>query len=379
MMKARIRCFGRDIVNSPLEGGQGGVVRKPRRNIERGRRHENTPLTPLQGGIFIAGIFILLFCLTAHSQARLYITLVQSRGYVVGAKLTASGLHRYEGGQTWTHLGWNNPRVISAACDPNDSSIVFLACGNGAARSSDGGKTWRMITDWRVTEVQDVCVDPNAPQHVYLATAYGVWASRNRGETWREANAGLHRKYAQSVAVDRTQTQRVFAATESGIFLSTEGARNWTLVGPNDVSILDLEQSAAAPNIWIAATQDRGVLLSNDNGKSWQFANGKLARAAIYAVAIDPFNAQHMSAAAWHAGAFVSEDGGKTWHQRNAGLPVRNLLETVFDANQAGRLWIATFEEGIFYSDDLGRTWSNAGMHGAIVFDMVFVPAADEK
>jgi len=304
---------------------------------------------------------------------------VQSKGYVVGAKLTASGLHRYEGGQTWTHLGWNNPRVISVAYDPNEASTIFLACGNGAARSSDGGKTWRMTTDWRVTDVQDVCVDSNAPEHVYLATAYGVWVSRDRGETWREADAGLHLKYTQSIAVDRAHAGRVYAATESGLYLSIDGARNWTLVGPKSVSILGLEQSTAAPNIWIAATQDRGALLSNDNLKSWQFAQGRLAQAAIYAVAIDPFNPQHMSAAAWNAGAFVSEDGGTTWHERNAGLPVSNLLETVFDAHQAGRLWIATFEEGIFYSDDFGRTWIDAGMHGAIVFDMVFIPQKNER
>ncbi|KAA0230984.1 hypothetical protein EDS67_04555 [candidate division KSB1 bacterium] len=93
----------------------------------------------------------------------------------------------------------------------------------------------------------------------------------------------------------------------------------------------------------------------------------------IYAVGIDPRNPKNMSAVGWGAGVMVSIDGGATWQDRSAGLPVRNCYETAFDVNQAGRLWVATFEEGVFYSDDFGRTWQDAGMHGAIVFDLVFL------
>ncbi len=338
-------------------------------------RHYNSPL---KGKNFTL-ILLLLLPLTAHSQTRLYAALVQSRGYVVGAKLAASGLYRYDGGQTWTHLGWNHPRVLGIACDPSDANVIFLACGNGVARTLDGGKSWRMTTDWRVTEALDIGLDPNAPRQVYVATAFGVWATKDRGETWAESNMGLPKKYTQSIQVDRAQTQRVFAGTEGGLYLSHNGARTWTLVGPLEVAILDLEQSASAPKVWLAATQDRGVLLSQDHGKSWRFAEGKLARAAIYKVAIDPFNAHNMAAASWGAGLLVSSDGGSSWQERSDGLPVRSLYETVFDANHAGRLWVATFEEGVFYSEDLGRTWTEAGMRGAMVFDMRFVFASDEK
>jgi photosystem II stability/assembly factor-like uncharacterized protein len=233
-----------------------------------------------------------------------------------------------------------------------------------------------MTTDWRVTETQDIAVDPNAPEHVYLATAYGVWRTSDRGETWTESSAGIAKKYTQALKVDRTQTGRVLIGTEGGIYLSADGAASWSLVGPKEVTILDLDQSLTSPSIWLAATQDRGVLLSNDGGKVWQMSKGSIAKVAIYAVAIDPFEPKHMSAASWGASLFVSVDGGASWQQRNTGLPVRNLYETVFDTNQAGRLWTATFEEGVFYSDDFGRTWQDAGMHGAMVFDMVFI---DEK
>lgn len=334
-------------------------------------KHVRQPASFLLAG----GLFLILLSLPvmAQTQPKLYAGLVKSKGYVVGSKLAASGLHRYDGDQTWTHMGWNMPRVSAITQDPNNPDIIYLACGSGAARTRDGGNSWRMTTDWRVTETQDICVDPNAPQHVYLATAYGLWATKDGGETWQETNSGLPKRFTQSVEVDRAQAGRVFAGAEGGLYLSTDGAAHWSLVGPPGVTILDLEQCASAPNVWLAATQDRGVLRSQDNGNTWEFAKGSLAQTVIYAVGIDPRNPKNMSAVGWGAGVMVSADGGATWQDRSAGLPVRNCYETAFDVNQAGRLWVATFEEGIFYSDNFGRTWTDAGMHGAIVFDLVFL------
>ncbi len=326
----------------------------------------------LAGGLFLIHLSLPVM---AQTQAKLYAGLVKSKGYVVGSKLAASGLHRYDGDQIWTHIGWNMPRVSAITQDPHNPEIIYLACGSGAARTRDGGNSWRMTTDWRVTETQDICVDPNVPQHVYLATAYGIWATQDGGESWQEASTGLSKKFTQSVRVDRSQAGRVFAGTEGGLYLSTDGAAHWSLVGPPGVTILDLDQCASAPHVWLAATQDRGVLLSQDNGATWQFAKGSLSQAAIYAVGIDPHNSKNMAAVGWGAGVLVSADGGATWQDRSAGLPVRNCYETVFDVNQAGRLWVATFEEGVFHSDDFGRTWTDAGMHGAIVFDLVFLQA----
>lgn len=333
------------------------------------------PLMQFKSFFFVGGLLLIFLSLPvmAQNQPKLYAGLVKSKGYVVGSKLAASGLHRYDGDQIWTHIGWNMPRVSAITQDPVNPDIIYLACGSGAARTRDGGNSWRMTTDWRVTETQDICVDPNAPQHVYLATAYGIWTTKDGGDTWQETNSGLSKKFTQSLRVDRSQAGRVLAGTEGGLYLSTDGAAHWSLVGPPGVTILDLEQCASASNVWLAATQDHGVLLSQDNGATWQFAQGSLAQAAIYAVGIDPRNPKNMSAVGWGAGVMVSTDGGATWRDCRAGLPVGNCYETVFDVNQPGRLWVATFEEGIFYSDDFGHTWKAANMNGAIVFDMVFL------
>ena len=322
------------------------------------------------GGLFLE---LLTFPVGAQCQPKLYLTAVNSKGYVAGGTLMASGLFLYRGNRSWTHLGWNTPRAKAFTCEPANSDIMFLACGNGAARSRDGGRTWRITTDWRVTEALDICLDPNAPLHVYLATAYGMWSSKDGGQTWAEASAGIEKKYIQTVQVDRTNAGRVFAGTEGGLYLSTNSAASWSRVDSVQDAIIELEQSPAAPAVWLAATQARGILLSNDSGRTWLAARSSLAQVPVYAVTFDPFNAQNLAAASWGAGVYVSSNAGKSWQRRHLGLPVRNLSAAVFDANQAGRLWVATFEEGIFYSDDLGRSWQDAGLHGAMVFDLVFV------
>ena len=333
------------------------------------------------GKFAILGAMMVLAFVTTSVEAQpryvLHAGLIKTQGYVVGSPLSASGFHRFEGGETWAHIGWNIPRVSGLAYDPTNPDVLFLACGNGGLRSTDGGRSWRITTDWRVTEVQDVAIDPNAPANVYLATAYGVWATTNQGETWREATRAIHKKYTQAVAVDRVQAGRVFAGMEGGLFLSDNGGQSWSPVSPVE-DVLDIQQSSIDPQQWLAGTQNDGVLRSTDGGRSWQPARRRALReATIYAVAIDPTDATRMAAAGWNTGVLVSTDGGRSWKRRGRKLPTPHFYEVIFDPNRPGRLWAATVEAGIFYSDDLGKNWTAAGMDGTLVFDMVFIPASN--
>lgn len=324
--------------------------------------------------ITIAASLLLFIAGTAAAQdAVLYAGLIKSKGYVVGSPLSASGLHRFDGDTTWTHMGWNHPRIIGVGADPGNGDVLYLAAGNGVLRSRDGGASWKITTDWRMTELLGVSVDPNATDHVYIATAYGIWRSEDGGETWIESNEGFTETYTQTVVADRTQSGRLLVATDGGIYVSENGAKSWALAGAEGSHITDLQQSESDPAIWLAGTRDEGVLLSRDRGETWHFAKGNIGNTTMHAVAIDPFDAQNMAAAGWKTGVFVSSDGGQSWTQRQQGLPIPDFYELIFDANVPGRLWAATLEEGIFHSDDLGKSWAYGGLDGTIVFDMVFI------
>ena len=313
---------------------------------------------------------------TGSGDAVLYASLIRSKGYVVGTELVASGLHRHAGDSSWTHVGWNNPRVNGIAYDPAHPDTLFVAAGNGALRTYDGGKSWRITTDWRITEVQDVALDPHAPTDVYLATAYSVWRSRDQGETWAEANQGLPpegRHYTETIEVDRTTEGRVLVGTTDGVYVSEDGAETWQQTGIRGIEVLDLQQSPTRPECWIAATYQNGLFWSCNNGSFWTAGPDALAERSIHGVAFDPFDADRMVAVGWETGVQVTEDGGETWVRRGDTLPEDRFYETIFDANVPGRIWVATLEAGVYFSDDLGKTWTSAGLDGTLVFDMLFV------
>ncbi len=316
-----------------------------------------------------------------HAQSSppstLHIGAMQSRGYVVGGRIQAGGLQRFSGDSTWTHLGWNTPRIVGIAVDPVRPDTMYLASGNGVLRTYDAGASWRITTDWRVTEVQDVAVDPHDTAHVYLASAYGVWRSDDHADSWTQANVGLPppgNTYTETVEVDRSRAGRIIVGTQDGLYVSTDGARSWRRTGGAGLEILDLNQSVSDPTRWIAATQGHGILRSSDGGETWRPGPRDLAQKTVHAVAIDPRDATRMVAVGWDTGVLLTENGGRSWRRRGDRLPTQRFYEAIFDANIPGRLWVATLEEGVFTTDDAGRTWQPHGFGGSMVFDMFFVP-----
>src|SRR5512133_3885137 len=118
-----------------------------------------------------------------------------------------------DAGRTWTHRGWREyVRVFYTEAGPDGT--LWSACGNGVMRSTDRGESWKITTDWTVTEVLKVKVDPSRPRTVVAATAYGVIRSTDHGESWTSQNTGLRRPFTSDILVDRTNGRRVFVATE---------------------------------------------------------------------------------------------------------------------------------------------------------------------
>ncbi|NNE34877.1 MAG: hypothetical protein HKN13_06555, partial [Rhodothermales bacterium] len=170
----------------------------------------------------------------------LYASLIKSKGYVVGAPLSESGLHRYSGDTTWTHFGWNHPHISAVSIDPSEPETIFFVGGNGAFRSTDGGQSWKIVTGWEITELQDIKINPNKTSEIVLSAAYGIWKSTDGGDTWVEFMDGIPKRYTQRLVFDRTQPNRILAATDGGVYESIDGG-SWSQLS-DDVSVLDLEQ-----------------------------------------------------------------------------------------------------------------------------------------
>lgn len=304
----------------------------------------------------------------------LFTCMVQSKGYVVGARLPPSGIFVKPDGGAWRHAGFNHPFISALDYDPADPSVVYVAAGNGLLRVTEGGDRWKILTGSDVTELLDVAVDRRAPGTVYFGHTAGIQVTHDGGATWHDADAGLHRKYTSAVRVDSRQSGVLLAGGEEGIFRSADGGRSWKPAGAAGVQVLHIEQSPHDTCYWLATTEGAGLFASTDCGVSFESAGNLGVGRNLYDIAFDPNGPNRVAVAGWGVGVAVSEDRGKTWEFRNAGLPATSVWSVAFDPAHPSRLYASVHEEALYVSPDGGRTWAKDGLEGSAVYRMRFVP-----
>ncbi|WP_158277501.1 YCF48-related protein [Opitutus sp. ER46] len=324
-------------------------------------------------------LFLGLVALTANAAPppphTLFVCVSQSKPFIIGSQVVLrNGLYQVEDRANPVHIGFNHPRIDAVAVDPRDPRRIYIAGNNGVMRSTDAGRTWKIVTSWDMTEGKDINVDPHAPDHVYVALPDGIAVSRDAGETWHRAQAGIKRAYTQSIIVDRTRAGRVLAGTELGIYLSEDGATTWTKVFASTKTVHDVRQSPHDPRVFLAATQAEGLQRSTDGGKTWQELTGVGRAHTLHNVGFDPADPRRLIVAGWNCGVLVSEDDGATWTPRNDGLPNAQVWRVGVDPDFPGRLYASVNQSPVYASDDFGRTWKVQWFTAATVWDFVFVP-----
>ena len=240
--------------------------------------------------------------------------------------------------------------VAHIALHPTDPKVIFVAtAGGGVWRTTDGGATWKLVTDALGTgfQVGAVAVAPSDPKRVYAGTGcadassfilgvprwnysvkvgIGVLISADAGETWRVSKtspAGMF--WDLLVAPDDPNV--LVAATDQGIQRSKDGGDTWTAVLQTDDApwATCLSRSTASPGVIFAATWGKGlpgsIWKSVDGGLTWtEKANGLPGDATTRTrveVAVAPSDPNRVyalvSGSGYQVDAARSNDGGATW------------------------------------------------------------------
>jgi photosystem II stability/assembly factor-like uncharacterized protein len=98
------------------------------------------------------------------------------------------------------------------------------------------------------------------------------------------------------------------------------------------------------------------ALPASQTGAAWRPVGPR--DAIVRELAIDPRDARRIYAATQDRGLLISQDGGATWAESNTGLGAFiSLWGVTPDPNVPGRVWVSSHHGGVFRSDNGGMTW----------------------
>lgn len=310
-------------------------------------------------------------------ESTVYLSIVATRLFVVGAANPQTGLHfqKPSADTVWNHTGPNNIRAFGVAVHPGSrQQVIYIAAGNGLHRSGDGGKTWKITTGWRITEVLGVAPDPHSPDRVFIATAYGVYRTTDGCATWKECNNGLGSTFVPSVIVDHATPGVLYCATEDGAYTSTNGGDTWRRMGLSIGNVRVIAQHPRIPAFLAVGTENHGMYTSTNGGVWWTRSEAGVDHTTFYTIAFDPSGPDTMYAGGYVTGVYKSTDAGRRWRRVNNGLSVLTFHTIAVDPHDSRRVYAGAYWGGVFRTDDGGGQWRRVGLADSQVWTLFIHP-----
>jgi photosystem II stability/assembly factor-like uncharacterized protein len=310
---------------------------------------------------------------SAGTSKRTFAAVFLYRGTVAGKNEGNSGVYVRTGDTTWTKVTLSSVFSFGLGYYGHGASHrYYLAGGNGVHRSTDGGRTWRILTSWRTEEILGVLPDPVDSLVIYAATPFGVFKTTDDGATWEKKMNGFKRWFIQKIIMDREHRNVLYAASEDDLYRSTDAGDHWAPLHVGGAEILSVFQDPAHPEVIIAGEEDEGIRYSTDRGRRWVVARVPFAT-SIYALAASA-DGHDLYAAGWQSGLWRSEDAGATWVQVWPADGIEAIYSILVDPEDASHLMTGTVGAGVYESFDRGNTWHGAGLNGAQVKQIEFYP-----
>ncbi len=310
-----------------------------------------------------------------------------------------------DAGRTWRPIFDSQPigSIGALAVAPSSPKVLYvgsgeadmrsdIAQGNGAYKSTDGGRTWAHIGLRDTQQIGRILVDPGNPDRVFLAALghpygpnpqRGVFRSTDGGRSWdkvlfKDADTG-----AIDLAFRPGDPRVIFAALwqtrrppwsvyppsngpGSGLYKSTDGGTTWTaLTGhgfPAKSGRIGLAVAPSRPDRVYAMVDatDGGLYRSDDGGASWTRMSGdrRIWGRGWYfgGVAVEPRDPDTVYAL--NTAMYRSRDGGRTFVPTKGAPGGDDYHEIWIDPEHPERR-ILGVDQGAVLSLNGGETWSS--------------------
>lgn len=320
---------------------------------------------------------MLLQCSSEAQESTVYAPVVATKLFVVGAANPQTGLRFQHPSDdtTWQQSGPDNTRAFDVAVDPSSQGmVVYMAAGNGLHKTTDGGKHWKIVTNWQITEILGVTLDERNPRTVYLATPYGIYKTDDGGKSWREKNTGRHSHFTSNVLVDHSNSRTVYCSGEDGAYASYDGGDSWQRMSLSISNVRIIMQHPVDPAMLVVGTEYNGIYVSRNGGIWWTRSEAGVDHTTFYTFAFDRNNDDVIYAGGYLTGVYKSTDRGRTWSRGNEGLTPLTIHSLAVDPMNSSRIYAGSYGKGIYRSEDAGARWRSAGLSTALIWRIDIQP-----
>ena len=355
------------------------------------------------------------------------------------------GLYRTtDGGATWTPTGVV-PSTVSCngqcwydlvlAVDPSNVNTLFLGTV-GLAKSTDGGATFRDVTEFMHVDQHAVAIDPRNGGAVWAGNDGGAYLSVVGGGSWQSLNQTLAlTQFYPGLSLASGASVRLLGGTQDNGTVEYTGVPAWGSVIGGDGGFTGTDPTAAGvaygETQWIAGASYAGprkrvapggffgqvlgpagsninvadpglfiaplvldlarpstvyfgtnhVYRSRDGGGTWTPLL-TTSTGLTSAIAPAPFDSQTVYVGTSGGGVFVTRNGGASWQLPGVGLPGRYVTDIVVHGANPDIAWITVSGFGthhVFKTTNGGSQWQdiNGNLPDIPVNSLVVLPGGE--
>ena len=262
---------------------------------------------------------------------------------------TSDGLNIEIPSGTWSKtLSGKNVQQIVLDQAPN-SQILYAITDQAVYISKDSGNTWNTFFVTPSVHVQSFYANNNnlvvseIDENHHSSTIFSL----DGGKTWAPSTFSVPNNYSFYTIIQHNQT--LYAGCDGGILMSQDQGRSWQWLNTGTGTVNYVFSLYIDANHHFFAGTAGNLLISNDQGQSFQ----PVPQISGIITQVTGKNNQLGLIGRTTNAVSISNDGGNNW-QDSAPLP--SAVVSIYMSGQT--LYAGTANNGLFESNDEGMTWN---------------------